>query len=86
MLFFSNVYIKVISKCPLNALDQYDAKKTHNNVCRKMYSFLKVTLRQSLKKSWLEEDKYMIFMIEKQNPVLTIQIKYPVTESQIESK
>jgi len=49
----------VIVVSPLNALDQIDAKK-HKNVSRKTYSFLKVKLRQSLKKSWTKIN--MIFV------------------------
>jgi len=45
----------VIVVSPLNALDQIDAKNRHKNVSRKTYSFLKVKLRQSLKKSWTKD-------------------------------
>ena len=41
----------VVVVCPLNVLDQIDAKK-HKNASRKTYSFLEVKLRQSSKKSW----------------------------------
>ena len=46
------VHPVVIVVSPLNALDQIDVKKQHENASRKTYSFFEVKLRQSLKKSW----------------------------------
>ena len=56
-------------------------QKKHNNVSRKTYSFLEIKLRQSLQKSWLEEDN-MICVIKKQHTMLAVQIKYPVRAPQ----
>ena len=43
---------------PLNAFDQIDVKNITYNASRKMYSFLEVKLRQSLKN--VNQDKYDI--------------------------
>ena len=47
--------------------------KKHNNASRKTYSFLKVKLRQSLKKTWPKFN--MVFVFKKQHNVNAVQIK-----------
>jgi len=55
---FMQFHPVVIAVSPLNALNQIDAR--NKNVSRKTYSFLKVKLRQSLRKSGTKTN--MIFV------------------------
>ena len=60
-IIYSNVYLRV-KQASFECVRLNWCKK-HNNFSRKTYSFLKVKLRQPLKKSWLKEDN-MIFAIK----------------------
>ena len=59
----------VVVISPLNALEQIDAKNIYN-ASRKIYSFLEVKLRQSLKKTWIKIN--MIFVTKKRHTVNTL--------------